>query len=113
MWKFAALASLALLMTPAVAQQAQAQGARVDILGCVSRGVENGCLIITDRASRKTYQINSAMPAPDPAQRLVVHLTGTIVGGIDFCQQGPILGDIKWNYTKMRCERPKGGAKKY
>ena len=48
MWKFGALASLALLMTSSVAQQAQAQ-ARVEILGCVSRGVENGCLIITDR----------------------------------------------------------------
>jgi hypothetical protein len=112
MWKFGAIASLALLVIPAVAQQAQAQGARVDMLGCVSRGVEGGCLIITDRASKKTYQINSAMPAPDPAQRLVVRLSGTTVGGFDFCQQGPILGDIKWNYTKMRCERPKYGTKK-
>jgi hypothetical protein len=112
MWKFGALASLALLMTPTVAEQAQAQGASVKILGCVSRGVESGCLIITDKVSRKTYQINSAMPAPDPARRLVVRLNGTIVGGIDFCQQGPILGDIKWTYTKMRCERPKDGAKK-
>jgi hypothetical protein len=112
MWKFGALASLAFLMTAAVTHQSQAQATRVSILGCVSRGVEGGCLIITDNVSGKTYQINSAEPKPDPAQRLVVRLSGTIVNKIDFCQQGPILEEIKWTYTKMRCGRPKYGAKK-
>jgi hypothetical protein len=113
MWKFGTVASLALLMTSAVTQQSQAQGARVAILGCVSQGVEGGCLIITDNVSGKVYQINSAQPKPDPAKRLVVRLSGTIVNKISFCQQGPILEEIKWTYTKMRCGRPGyGGAKK-
>jgi hypothetical protein len=103
MWKFGALASLALLMTSTVAQQSQAEGARVTILGCVSPGVEGGCLIITDNVSGKIYQIKAAVPKPDPAKRLVVRLSGTVVNKIDFCQQGQILEDIKWNYTKMRC----------
>jgi hypothetical protein len=112
MWKFGALASLTLLMTSAATQQSQAQGARVSILGCVSQGVERGCLIITDNVSGKTYQINAANPKPDPAQGLVVSLSGTIVNKADICQQGPILEKIKWTYTKKKCERPKDGAKK-
>ena len=110
--KFAAVAGLAFLMTAAVPQQSQAQGTRVAVLGCVSQGVEGGCLIITDNVSGKVYQINAAQPKPDPAKRLVVRLSGTIVNKISFCQQGAILEDIKWSYTKMRCGRPGYGAKK-
>jgi hypothetical protein len=113
MWKFGPIASLALFITAAVPQQSQAQGSRVSVLGCVSRGVEAGCLIITDNVSGKAYQINAAEPKPDPAKRLVVRLSGTIVNKISFCQQGPILEEIKWSYTKMRCRAPKDGAGKY
>jgi hypothetical protein len=112
MWKFGALASLALFITVAVPQQSQAQGPRVSILGCVSPGVEAGCLIITDNVSGKTYQISSAVPKPDPAKRLVVRLSGMVVNKITFCQQGPVLEEIKWSYTKMRCRAPKYGASK-
>jgi hypothetical protein len=113
MWKFGAVASLALFVTAAVTQQSQAQGSRVSVLGCVSRGVEAGCLIMTDNVSGKVYQINAAEPKPDPAKRLAVRLSGTIVNKISFCQQGPILEEIKWSYTKMRCRAPKDGAGKY
>lgn len=113
MWKFGAVASLAVFITAAVPQQSQAQGGpRVAVLGCVSPGVEAGCLIITDNVSGKTYQISSAVPKPDPAKHLVVRLSGTIVNKISFCQQGPILEEIKWSYTKMRCRAPKYGAGK-
>ena len=53
------------------AQPAQPAGQSVNVLGCVSKGVEVGCLIIKDRATGKTYQINAAKPAPDPAQILL------------------------------------------
>jgi hypothetical protein len=105
MWKALLVAGSVLTMTSVIAQPSQAQGAQVMIQGCVKQGVEGGCLIITDRASGKTYQINAAIPKPDPARGLVIRLRGTVVNKIDFCQQGPILEDIKWNYTKMRCPR--------
>src|ERR1043166_7132089 len=116
MWKFGAVASLAVFFTAVFPQQsqaqAQAQAPRVSILGCVSQGVEGGCLIITDNASGKVYQINAAQPKPDPAKHLVVRLSGTIVNKISFCQQGQILEEIKWSYTRMRCKVPKYGAGK-
>ncbi len=80
-----------------------AAGQTVHILGCVSPGVEIGCLMIKDHKTGKTYQINSANPRPDPAQNLVVDLKGQIFHGVDFCMQGPILTEITWNYTKMSC----------
>jgi hypothetical protein len=36
-----------------------------------------------------------ADPQPDPAKKLVVHLTGTIASYITFCWSGPILDNIK------------------
>ena len=91
------------------AQPAQPAGQPVNVLGCVSKGVEVGCLIIKDRATGKTYQINAAKPAPDPAQNLVVRLKGRTTSMMDFCQQGPVLADISWSYTKMQC--PAGASK--
>jgi hypothetical protein len=76
----------------------------VHIVGCVSPGVESGCLMIKDKVTGTTYQINSANPKPDPAQHLAVVLKGQVVEGFDFCMQGPILKEITWNYTKMLCQ---------
>ncbi len=99
----AALVGL-LLMCPAGARSACAASKTVNILGCVSHGVENGCLVIKDRETGKTYQIDAANPKPDPGQSLVVELKGEISeGAVDFCQQGPILTAIQWTYRKMRC----------
>ena len=75
----------------------------VSVLGCVSRGVESGCLVIKDRQTGRTYQINAANPRPDPGQNLVVQLQGKVTPGFDSCMQGPILTGITWSYTKMRC----------
>ena len=104
MGKWRALSALVLLTAPAYAQPV---GQQVNVMGCVNRGVEIGCLIIKDHRTGKTYQINAATPPPDPQRNLVVRLTGTIAGVVDFCQQGPVLTDIKWSYTKMSCRRPK------
>ena len=100
-------ASLALTSIAAraqtVAQQPLPPAKTVNILGCVSKGVEL-CLVIKDIRNGKSYQINAANPPPP--QGRVVHLTGTIVSIIDFCQQGPVLNNIKWNYTPLRCLPP-------
>jgi hypothetical protein len=102
---YAQSALLLFLLAAAVpTAPAAAAGQRVSILGCVNQGVEHGCLVITDRKTGKTYQINAAEPKPDPAQQLVVALQAQInEGAVDFCQQGPILTAIKWSYTKTRC----------
>jgi hypothetical protein len=100
-----AVAALAgMVLTNAAHAQQASPGRTVKILGCVSPGVEL-CLIITSIRSGKTYQINAANPPPP--QGTVVHLTGTIAGGFDFCQQGPILNNITWSSTALLCPGPK------
>lgn len=102
---FAAAALAGMLLTNAAdAQQPPPPAKTVNILGCVSKGVEL-CLIITDIRSSKTYQINAANPPPP--QGRVVHLTAKIATVVDFCQQGPVLNDVKWSYTPLRCRPPK------
>jgi hypothetical protein len=101
---FAAAALAGLLLTNAADAQQPPPAKTVNVLGCVSKGVEL-CLIIRDIRSHKTYQINAANPPPP--QGPVVHLTGTIATIIDFCQQGPVLNNIKWNATPLRCRVPK------
>jgi hypothetical protein len=94
---------LLLIVFVAVGRQAQAQGAQVAILGCVSTGLQPSCLIITDKASGKSYQLNAAKPKPDPARHLVVRLTGTVTDKVDLCMQGPVLEKISWTYMRMKC----------
>jgi hypothetical protein len=101
---FAAAALAGVLLANSADAQQPPPGKKVSILGCVSKGVEL-CLIIKDIRNGKTYQINAANPPPP--QGPVVHLTGTIVTVIDFCQQGAVLNNIKWNATPLRCRVPK------
>lgn len=103
----AAVLAGAFLNSAADAQQFPPVGTKVSITGCVGRSLDNLCPIITDRKTGLPSTITSANPQPDPAKKLVVHLTGTIASYITFCWSGPFLDNIKWYYTKMRCPRPK------
>jgi hypothetical protein len=96
-------AALAGALLPNAADAQQPPDNKVNVLGCVSKGVEL-CLIIRDIRNGKTYQINAANPPPP--QGSVVHLTGTIATLVDFCQQGPILTNIKWKSTPLHCPPP-------
>jgi hypothetical protein len=93
----------ALLANAADAQQPPPAAKTVHILGCVSTGVER-CLIIRDIRNGQTYQINAANPLPPLGT--AVHLTGTIANIVDFCQQGPVLNNIKWSSTPLLCPPP-------
>ena len=100
---FAAALAGVLLTNAADAQQPLPPAKTVNILGCVSKGVEL-CLIIRDIRSGQTYQINAANPPPPLGS--AVHLTGTIATVVDFCQQGPVLTNIKWRSTPLLCPPP-------
>jgi hypothetical protein len=101
----ALLVTAALLVAPIVQAQAEPAGKRVTTNGCVSTGVEFGCLIIRDRKTNEPYSIGSASPRPDPARGLMVHLTGIVSAGLGICMEGPRLEKIKWNYTKTKCPK--------
>ena len=87
--------------TAGTAGNAAAAAQPVAFRGCpILRDVEGGCLVV--QSGGATYDINSAQPRPDPAQRLVIEGTG-VPGGASFCMTGTVLTDIQWHYTKAKC----------
>jgi len=103
-----AIAVLALTATPAQAQQ---KGEQVVVLGCVIAGAERGCVAIKDRQTERTYQVGATRPRPNPAQRLMVLVTGQVTDKADTCQQGPVLENITWVYSKLVCDVEPGQKK--
>lgn len=96
----------ALLASSAV----QAKGEQVVFEGCVSPGVEHGCLIV--RSGKEAYNISSAQPRPDPKRKLAIRGTATLAGGMSYCMQGKVLNNIKWGYTRTSCPLPTAADKK-
>ena len=74
----------------------------VKLTGCPQNGVTAGCLVIQDNGGQ-TYNITAADPKPDPAQQLVITLTGETSTDVSICNQGIVLKNIQWSYTKMAC----------
>jgi len=72
--------------------------------GCPRRGVEAGCLTLTDGG--KTYDITAASPAPKVGY-LAITLSGKESSNPTTCMAGTPLTDISWSYTKQRCPRQK------
>lgn len=77
-------------------------GQVVSVLGCPRQGVEAGCLALVG-ANGMTWDISAAQPRPDPYGEYVVELTGRVSDRMSICQQGPVLEDIEWRYTPVRC----------
>ncbi len=98
---------LPLVLTPIAAALAQPKGEasdRVAFTGCPMQGVEGGCLVI-QAPDGTAYDISSARPRPRPGY-LRVRLTGRKSDRVGICQQGQILENIRWTYTKQRCPKP-------
>lgn len=75
---------------------------RVSLVGCPIAGVEMNCLILKGR-DNVAYDISAAKPMPR-AGYLAVQLSGTKANKVGICQQGVILEDIQWSYTKEKCD---------
>jgi hypothetical protein len=76
-------------------------GAMVDTIGCVRPGVENACVILQGTDGR-AWNVTGLQPAPNP--EWAIRVTGRVAGNaMGYCQQGPILSDVRWEYTNMRC----------
>lgn len=94
----------ALLSMPcrAYAQEKTTDTNETRIQGCLSKGVEAGCLILTTNAG-KTYSLHgNNLPGLD--KKLVVDVRGK-EGGFDTCMQGSVFQVSSWNWTKMRCKK--------
>ena len=97
----AGLLSLALvapaLVTPSLADEP------IKVTGCVSAGVEAGCLVLRTTAG-KTYDVTAAKPAPTPGA--YGDVDGTLkTGGVTTCQQGPAISPATWTEKSKVCPK--------
>jgi hypothetical protein len=74
---------------------------QVTVTGCPVSGIEMGCLVL--KRNTVTYDISAAKPKPRVGY-LAVQLRGTKSNKLGICQQGMILEDIQWSYTKEKCD---------
>jgi hypothetical protein len=75
---------------------------RVTLVGCPAAGIEMSCLILKEQGG-VAYDIRAAKPRPRLGY-MAVRLSGTKSRKLGICQQGVILEDIQWSYTKEKCE---------
>ena len=99
-----------LFATAAFAQPATAASIQVSFNGCVAPGVEVGCTVV--KSGSKVYDISAAKMRPDYKRGLGISGTGVNSGKVGICMQGPILDDVNWNYTKMKCPVPRAATKR-
>ena len=79
-------------------------GEVVNVLGCARQGVEAGCLAVVD-GNGAPWDIGQAQPRPDPYGDFVIELSGRVSDRPSYCRQGPVLEDVQWRYTSLRCPR--------
>ncbi len=81
-----------LLATIVLGAPVIASAEEVTASGCVRRGVETGCLVLS--ANGKGYDVTAAQPTPEVGTYGTV--TGTVYGGVGICMQGIILKPSTW-----------------
>lgn len=78
-------------------------GQIVETIGCVVPGVENQCQILRGQDGR-SWNITGARPAPPTMGEWAVRATGRVAyDAVGYCQQGPVLSEVRWDYTNLRC----------
>ena len=75
---------------------------RVNLVGCPTAGVEMNCLFLKG-PDNVLYDISAAKPRPRLGY-MAVQLSGGKSHKLGICQQGAVLEDIQWRYTKEKCD---------
>lgn len=73
----------------------------VEITGCITKGVETGCWILTTKEGQR-YSVHGKHAW---RENQGYRIEGT-TGGVDFCQQGTVLTASKVTETRQRCPFP-------
>jgi len=84
--------AIATVLALAAASFGPARAETVTASGCVAKGVENGCLMLS--SGDKTYNITSAKPTPKVGTYGTV--SGTVSEQASICQQGTLLSPATW-----------------
>ena len=71
----------------------------VQFNGCVSAGVEPGCLMVMSGGVK--YDVTLASPAPSINMGMIGD--GTVLNAPTTCQEGVALTNIHWRPSRQRC----------
>ncbi|HKP38691.1 MAG TPA: hypothetical protein VJT71_17675 [Pyrinomonadaceae bacterium] len=70
--------------------------------GCVTAGVEAGCLMVTDKKTQTVY--NVYFRGNKPRAGTAIRFTGTAHEGPTTCMQGQAVNVSNWIQLKMKCK---------
>jgi hypothetical protein len=70
--------------------------------GCISAGVEGGCLMLTDSKTRKVYNL-FFRGSKKPKVGTAIRFSGTKNTGMTMCMQGEAVNVRTWVLLKRKC----------
>jgi hypothetical protein len=70
--------------------------------GCVTAGVEAGCLMLTDTKTQVVY--NLYFHGKKPRVGTAIRFSGTPHDGMTMCMQGQAVNVSSWVQLKMKCK---------
>ena len=79
-----------------------AKAAPVTGSGCVEKGVEQKCLVLTDIKTKKGYSLHFGAKAPNVGT--AIEFKGES-GDVDICQQGAVVNVKDWKQIRLPCEK--------
>ena len=74
----------------------------ITVTGCISEGVEGGCLLLTTLDGKHKYSLNKS---DELKVGTGYRIKGTL-GGVDTCMQGPHLTPTKITPLRIHCPTP-------
>jgi hypothetical protein len=106
-----AVLTLAMLFAASALAQSRNEPQNVHLTGCVEAGVESGCLVLTDQATGKLY--NLYFQNEKPAVGTAIELNGlTRPGSFTVCMQGlPVRVDNWKPISGVKCSGGDDGKK--
>ena len=100
-----ALLGIGILMvttsTPAAPAKSDGTPKTITGYGCVTAGVEAGCLMVTDKKTQTVY--NVYFRGAKPRVGTAIRFTGTAHEGPTTCMQGQAVNVSSWIQLKMKC----------
>ena len=78
--------------------------------GCVSKGVEAGCLILKDMNQKTVY--NVFFKGKKPGIDTAISFQGQVHSGMTMCMQGTAVDVTKWHQVKLHCPQEDAPPKK-
>ncbi len=94
------------LMTSAAVAADQPKSGAPDTVagaGCISKGVEAGCLILKDLNQKTEYTV--FFKGKGPVIDTAISFQGQLHSGMTTCMQGTAVDVTKWHQIKLHCPR--------